>query len=231
VLDRPGRFLDQFFRTPFPRAFLFGMLATGKGGHLMPMRFFAGAILAACLCGVPQPANAACTEIFTAAQLQAMRDDRAGIYCLRADIDLSSIPNFIPIGNSAKPFTGELRGNNHVIRNLTISRDLLAVGLFGFLDGSILDADITSTGENASAGILVGSMIGGAIRNVHVDGRVMCTLKCFAGGLGGGLSGSVQGSSSAANISALTNSSQAGGLSAGLSGTGATITTSFATVG
>lgn len=169
----------------------------------MPMRYFAGAILAACLCGVPQPANAACTEIFTAAQLQAMRDDRAGIYCLRADIDLSSIPNFIPIGNSAKPFTGELRGNNHVIRNLTISRDLLAVGLFGFLDGtvvnlSILDADITSTGENASAGILVGSMIGGAIRNVHVDGRVMCTLKCFAGGLGGGLSGSVQGSSSAA---------------------------------
>ena len=113
----------------------------------MPIRLLAGAMLAACLCAA-QPANAACTQISTAAQLQAMKNDLAGTYCLQADIDLSAIANFMPIGNNTTPFTGELRGNNRVIRSLTISRQLPGVGLFGVLDGivvnlSILDADIT----------------------------------------------------------------------------------------
>ena len=37
----------------------------------------------------------ACTRIKTAAQLQAMRNNLAGRYCLANDIDASAIANFI----------------------------------------------------------------------------------------------------------------------------------------
>ena len=47
----------------------------------------------------------------TAAQLQAMRNNLAGIYCLANDIDAGTIVNFKPIGTAANRFTGRLLGN------------------------------------------------------------------------------------------------------------------------
>src|SRR6185437_3839486 len=67
-----------------------------------------------------QPNAVSCTLIRTAAQLQAMRNNSSAAYCLANDIDLASIPNFIPVGDNVSPFTGSFFGNNHVIRNLTI---------------------------------------------------------------------------------------------------------------
>ena len=80
-----------------------------------------------------------------------MNNDLAGIYCLQNDINLSSIPNFLPIGTPGAPFTGELRGNNHVVRNLRVKRPSRAVGLFGVIDGGtvanlrMLNASITAS--------------------------------------------------------------------------------------
>ena len=204
----------------------------------MPIRLLAGAMLAACLC-VAQPANAACTQISTAAQLQAMRNDPAGIYCLQNDINLSSIPNFMPIGTPGAPFTGQLRGNNHVIRNLRVSRLNIAVGLFGVIDGgtvadlTILNASITAkrdpADDQADAGVLAGNVIGGGIiRNVHVDGDVLCTMTCKAGGIAGHISlASVLGSSSAANVTAPMGSFTAG--LTGILGADSVIQTTFVT--
>ena len=76
--------------------------------------------------------------------------------------------------------------------------------------------------------MLAGNVIGGGIiRNVHVDGEVLCTMTCRAGGMAGQLSASVLGSSSAANVTA-----PMGSYTAGLTGTlGATsvVQTTFVT--
>jgi hypothetical protein len=69
----------------------------------------------------PVPRLVACTWIRTVNQLQAMRNNLGGTYCLANDIDASSKANFIPVGTAAAPFTGRFYGHGHVIRNLTIT--------------------------------------------------------------------------------------------------------------
>src|SRR5690349_10017044 len=71
-----------------------------------------------------------CTWIKTVNQLQAMRNNLAGTYCLANDIDASTKSNFVPVGNAANPFTGRFYGHGHVIRHLTISSAATYVGLF-----------------------------------------------------------------------------------------------------
>src|SRR5262245_40835754 len=102
-----------------------------KEGILMHTRLLAGGTLAACLFGAAQPANAACIAINTVAQLEAIKNNLAGDFCLQKDIDLSSRPNFIPIGGIDTPFTGKFSGGGHAIRNLTTERALQGMGLFG----------------------------------------------------------------------------------------------------
>src|SRR4051812_44316855 len=52
----------------------------------------------------PQPRVVACTWIKTVHQLQVMKNNLAGTYCLANDIDASTKANFIPIGTLAAPF-------------------------------------------------------------------------------------------------------------------------------
>ena len=47
----------------------------------------------------PAPKVVTCTQIKTAAQLQAIKNNLKGTYCLANDIDAGSIANFIPIGD------------------------------------------------------------------------------------------------------------------------------------
>ncbi len=74
-------------------------------------------------------------------------------YKLSADIDMSSVPNFIPVGTSADSrFTGVFDGDGHVIRNLTVTSTSHAA-LFGYLGGTVKNlsmggAKIRSTGGN-----------------------------------------------------------------------------------
>src|SRR6185312_17067378 len=100
-----------------------------------------------------------CKLIKTAAQLQAIQSNPGGVYCLANDIDLASISNFTPID-----FFGRFYGNGHVIRNLTINNSTATglVGLFGNIsdavvqDLGVVNANVTATGNFASAGILAG---------------------------------------------------------------------------
>ncbi len=72
----------------------------------------------------PAPKVVTCTQIKTAAQLQAINNNAntlKGIYCLANDIDAGSIANFIPIGNPTNQFVGQFYGNGHVVRNLKIN--------------------------------------------------------------------------------------------------------------
>ena len=78
----------------------------------------------------------------------------SGVYFqLANNIDMSSVTNFIPIGENY-PFSGVFNGNNHVISNLTITGNLSTGGLFGTVSGnSILSpAVIKNLGvENVTA--------------------------------------------------------------------------------
>ncbi len=145
-----------------------------------------------------------CDQIKTAAQLQAMKDNLAGSYCLANDINAGSIANFTPIGTQATPFTGKLFGNNHVISNLRINSSVMDVGLFGAITGAqiqdvrLVNTKVTATlNGGANVGGVVGaqhsasSTTGGStIMRVSVTGQIKCTgSNCSIGGVAGNLVG------------------------------------------
>lgn len=81
------------------------------------------------------------TPIYTAEDLNNIRNDLDGKYVLMNDIDLSVYENWEPIGTAEAPFTGELNGNGYCVKNLTISVDLgesanYYYGLFGYIKNS-----------------------------------------------------------------------------------------------
>jgi hypothetical protein len=154
-----------------------------------------GAAAAAWLClataataqAVSPQAAVVCKPIRTAAQLQAMRNDPTGTYCLEKDIDASSIANFVPIGELGALFRGKLFGNGKVIRNLKVNSDSEYAGLFGIIQSAVIqdvglvNADIVGTNEIGASNVggLVGYAFqgggGNEIRRVHVSGRVAAT--------------------------------------------------------
>jgi hypothetical protein len=67
----------------------------------------------------------------------AKKNDFAGrTITLANDISLAQYSNWVPIGDSASPFSGTFNGGGHVISNLTINRPNGDYqGLFGFING------------------------------------------------------------------------------------------------
>ncbi|MGH6790441.1 MAG: hypothetical protein ACRECC_12265 [Pseudolabrys sp.] len=209
---------------------------------MKPSSASAGVLATIILASVASHAHATtCTQITTAAQLQAMQSNLAGDYCLANDIDLSSIANFVPVGDLAQPFTGHFDGKNHIISNLTAKSPTLGyIGLFGYAAGATLNnvtirnATVAATpGNLAVIGILAGEVDGpnSAISHVKTAGKVTCTANCTAGGLIGTISGTmtVSHSSSAADISAPANQNLAGGLVAFVEDSTSVVTRSYAT--
>lgn len=108
-------------------------------------------------------------------QLQLIRDDLAGDHVIEADISLSGINDWIPIGTLEEPFTGSLHvRNNSVISNMTITSNNVASGLFGYvgatavIDGVILQDVNISGGDNvgAIAGVSQGLIVNCQVANI-----------------------------------------------------------------
>ena len=101
-------------------------------------------------------------------------------FVLGADIDLSSISNWTPIGKGGAniEFTGTFDGNGHVISNLTINDDtnFNYCGLFGYAEGATIqnvaltDAMIEAT--STDAGVLVGHADAIIVTNCYATGSV-----------------------------------------------------------
>ena len=96
---------------------------------------------------------------------------------LDSDIDMSSVENFTPIGNTAQNyFSGNFNGADHTIRHLTINQTGgTLVGLFGYLKGDNpypVVSNLTLDGANISAGDYVGGIVGHqfncSVSNCHV---------------------------------------------------------------
>ena len=79
--------------------------------------------------------------IYTAEDLDNIRNNLSGKYILMNNIDLSSYDNWNPIGTSETPFTGELDGNGYAVENMTITaeqQEALNAGLFGYIKNAIV---------------------------------------------------------------------------------------------
>ena len=74
--------------------------------------------------------------IYTAEDLNNIRNNLSGKYILMNDIDLSVYENWEPIGDMENPFTGEIDGNNFSAKNLSLkidinSEEMITLGLLG----------------------------------------------------------------------------------------------------
>ena len=115
------------------------------------------------------------TAIYTADDLNNIRNNRSGKYILMADIDLSSATNWTPIGNEYSYFSGTFDGNGHVIKNLNIDKTSNYTGLFGYTSGAKIQnvglENVNVKGSDYTGG-LVGYSNNTNIYNCYVSGSV-----------------------------------------------------------
>lgn len=144
------------------------------------------------------------TPIYTAEDLNNIRNNLAGKYILMNDIDLSAYENWMPIGTSSSPFTGELDGNGKLVLNLTIkdcqaNEDKIYCALFSSMNASSVtdlnlinvDIDIQNTDDysvTVRAAALAGYASYSVVENCIVTGNI--NIKNFNTGYIGGLFGS-----------------------------------------
>ena len=174
-------------------------------------------------------------NIRTVADLEAVVSNLAGDYALGgSQLDLSSVPNFTPIGTAAAPFTGIFNGEFKTIANLTISASTANVGLFGVIGSTgkvenlgLVNANVAATGSGIGTGDCTGSFqiacLGalagrndGTISKSYVAGMSSVTapaiIEAHAGGLVGQNNGTITLSYAAATVRNDTGAADAGGL-------------------
>ena len=142
--------------------------------------------------------------IYTKEELEKLRDyvnagnNTASVeFVLGADIDLSSISNWTPIGQGtdSESFRGNFDGNGHVISNLTIDSNSEQIGLFGYIlasDGDITIKNIALKNVNIKGSHFTGGLVGQAcemgapfeISNCYVTGTVSGIGECTGGLIG-----------------------------------------------
>jgi hypothetical protein len=151
-----------------------------------------------------QPAQAdSPVEIATVQQLIDVHTNLTADYVLTADIDMSSVANWTPLGDATTPFSGSFDGGGHTIYNL-IAADTQTndQGLFGVIDtfGIVIDLRLEGarvTGANRT-GILAGTNLG-TINRVGVEGIVSGATT--VGGLVGVNSGDISDAYAHASVS------------------------------
>ena len=128
------------------------------------------------------------TPIATSAELQAVTYDLAGIYVLANDIDISG-EDWIPIGDSAAPFTGTLCGDGHKITGLCVNSATNNAGLFGVVSNATIESVSVSgtVAGNKNVGGLVGRVTGRTVIS-NCTAAVEVTAGEYAGGLIGYIS-------------------------------------------
>ncbi|MGN1022262.1 MAG: GLUG motif-containing protein, partial [Lachnospiraceae bacterium] len=144
-------------------------------------------------------------QIETAEEFSAIREHLDGNFVLTADIDLSGMGNFDPIGtftpggedpeqaDESTAFTGTLDGQGHTVTGLTCiqGEDRTGTGLFGAVSGDAMLTDFTlgdvtvvgGFGTGALAGYISGDAV---VDNVDLTGennRVLAST--MVGGLVG----------------------------------------------
>lgn len=141
-------------------------------------------------------------EIWTAADLNSVRNDLAGEYIQMADIDLAGV-EFEPIGNMDAPFTGIYDGGNYTVTNLYINLPTnMLVGLFGIIYNSTIK-NITVMGDitgHTHVGGITGVVSIGNVINCHFIGNVTMISESVGGIVGYAANANIVNCSSSGNI-------------------------------
>lgn len=116
-------------------------------------------------------------EIYTADELDAMRDDTSGWYILMKDIDLIDWGTWRAVGNSLDMFNGVFDGNGKTISNMTGADLFGPSSTISIYNLKMLNVNSTMTG-------LVRSAVNANLYNVHVTGKV---TNAVSGGISGGI--------------------------------------------
>lgn len=102
---------------------------------------------------------------------------------LNADIDLSGIKDWAPIGKDADhPFKGTFNGNRKVISGLTVTGDYANAGLFGVVDGGTIQGVTVKNGKVTSAA--AGANVGGIVGWLKSGGVYSCACTAEVSGSG-----------------------------------------------
>lgn len=128
------------------------------------------------------------------------------VFYLDADIDLEFY-EWIPIGTNENPFTATFKGEGYTISSLKINADCDYVGLFGKVDGSVTNLNVTNAsvyvkGQHSYMGILAG-YVKNEVTDVNVSGFLDAKLSSYVGGIVGSTSAQIQESSSAAIVTGM----------------------------
>jgi hypothetical protein len=110
-------------------------------------------------------------------------------YVLSADIDLSSVSPWTPIGTAAQPFKGRLNGNGHTVKGLHLFAGTDGIGLFGHVAAA---GRIDSLGVCGSTLVAKNKRRIGAIAGVCAGQINQCWSSAYtaaAGNVVGGLVG------------------------------------------
>lgn len=130
--------------------------------------------------------------IFSAEQLDAVRNKLDGNYRLVCDIDLSGYDNWIPVGTESTPFIGSLDGNGCTIKNMRITSysDSGYSGLFGVIGENGRITRLAGSGKIESNSLYVGVLAGinyGKISQCQTSGEIeaTCETETYVGGMVG----------------------------------------------
>ncbi len=125
------------------------------------------------------------TLVYTASDLNAIRNGLGGRYKLMNDIDLTtatrsggdywnSASGWDPIGDDSTPFAGHLDGNSYTITGMFIDRGAESfVGLFGYISADATIKDLTVDDSDVTGLNNTGSLAGqsfGYVYNCHATG-------------------------------------------------------------
>lgn len=135
-----------------------------------------------------EQADASAVKIYTAEELNAVRENMSGSYVLMNDIDLADYENWEPIGKTTvSPFCGKLDGQGHKITGLKVSVNINSaslnspahsVGLFGVCNGATIKnlelQEINVSIKNSSGYTYENSSINNT--NIYAGGIAGCTV-------------------------------------------------------
>lgn len=152
--------------------------------------------------------------VSTKEHLNNVRKYPSAYFKLLNDIDISSISNWEPIGNSYEKFTGNFDGSGHAVYGLKINvseaEDISYFGLFGYVKDGVIknlgvmnsEISVEASGSNYDLSVYTGG-IAGSINNTTVenccfDGNITVSANSLckddyaaASVSAGGISGSV----------------------------------------
>ena len=142
-------------------------------------------------------------QIYTVQNLADLRDKvnsgvdfRSTTVYLCADLDMSSVSNWTPIGTNSSAYRGTFDGQGHTIYNLKVSGNVDHAGLFGASYALIKNLEVhgsvssSSSLSGACVGGILGVSLGGRVESCAFFGDVSSTkANTYSGGVLGAISG------------------------------------------